>query len=41
VLLTVDPARFHFFDPVTGESLLAPASSPPREVTEQPTVTPV
>jgi multiple sugar transport system ATP-binding protein len=25
--LTVDPARFHFFDPVTGESLLARPSS--------------
>jgi multiple sugar transport system ATP-binding protein len=40
VLLTVDPARFHYFDPATGESLLAPAPSAPREVAEQPAATP-
>ena len=31
--LTVDPARFHFFDPDTGDSLLAPARSEQRDET--------
>jgi multiple sugar transport system ATP-binding protein len=39
--LTVDPGRFHFFDPETGESLLA-AEVPSREpAPEQPAPAPV
>jgi multiple sugar transport system ATP-binding protein len=28
--LAVDPARFHFFDPKTGKSLLVAAPAPPE-----------
>jgi multiple sugar transport system ATP-binding protein len=41
VSLTVNPARFHFFDPETGESLLAPARAVEQRAAEQPTATPV
>jgi multiple sugar transport system ATP-binding protein len=37
--LAVDPARFHFFDPDTGESLLPPARAPePTEAPEPMTI---
>jgi multiple sugar transport system ATP-binding protein len=32
--LSVDPARFHFFDPATGESLLSATADPPTELIE-------
>jgi len=30
IALAVDPARFHFFDPVTGDSLASAAAAPPE-----------
>jgi multiple sugar transport system ATP-binding protein len=39
--LTVDAGRFHFFDPETGESLLAGGPVPRQAVAEQPTPAPV
>jgi multiple sugar transport system ATP-binding protein len=39
--LTVDPARFHFFDPATGESLLAGQLPAEQRAVEQPTAAPV
>jgi multiple sugar transport system ATP-binding protein len=39
--LTVDPARFHFFDPVTGESLLAARYHSDHPAADQPTPAPV
>jgi multiple sugar transport system ATP-binding protein len=41
VSLTVNPARFHFFDPETGESLLAPARDAQQQAAELPTAAPV
>ena len=32
--LTVNPARFHFFSPYNGESLLAPGSAVPKLLEE-------
>jgi multiple sugar transport system ATP-binding protein len=39
--LTVDPARFHFFDASTGESLLAQRRPTAERPTERPTPAPV
>jgi multiple sugar transport system ATP-binding protein len=39
--LTVDPARFHFFDASTGESLLAPALPSEQLASEEPSPAPV
>jgi multiple sugar transport system ATP-binding protein len=39
--LTVDPGRFHFFDPSTGESLLAAQPASQQPVAERPAPAPV
>jgi multiple sugar transport system ATP-binding protein len=39
--LTVDPARFHFFDAATGESLLAPPVPSQQPAAEEPSPAPV
>ena len=39
--LTVDPGRFHFFDPSTGESLLVRSRLAQEPAAEQPTPAPV
>jgi multiple sugar transport system ATP-binding protein len=39
--LTVDPARFHFFDASTGESLLVPSLPSQQRASEEPSPAPV
>jgi multiple sugar transport system ATP-binding protein len=41
ISLTVDPARFHFFDASSGESLLASAQPSQQRVSEEPSPAPV